>query len=114
MFVDTLEIKVKLLSERLYLNSYFWGKNIYFVLNPIYPGLFYLIFPVGADSAHRHICEGNTVDGHKNSKKVSCAQNIDNNKTLKFTRFQTCGTIGLFARFDFQRNGPNRPPPQGK
>ena len=50
------------------------------------------------------------VDGPKKSKKLSCVQNIDNNEILKVTKFQTCGTIGLFARLDISRDGPHRPP----
>ena len=60
--------------------------------------------------AHRLICKGNTVDGPKNSKKLSNAQNIVNNKILKVKKFQTSGTIGLFTRSYFPRDGPDWPP----
>ena len=84
--------------------------------NPIYPELFTTYLPRGgADAAHRPIFKGNTVDGPKKSKKLSCVQNIDNNEILKVTKFMTCGTIGLFARLDFSRDGPHRHlPPRRK
>ena len=71
-----------------------------------------LIFPKGrrGDAAYPLLFEGNTIDGPNKLKKLSYAQDIDNNAILKVKIFQTHGTIGLFASLNFSRNGPHRPP----